>query len=38
VIEPLRLAHDVDCSAHHAFVAWTAGIDRWWPESHTTSG
>jgi uncharacterized protein YndB with AHSA1/START domain len=38
VIEPIRLAFDVDCPAEHAFDVWTAGIDRWWPTDHTASG
>ena len=38
VIEPIRLAFDVDCPADHAFEVWTARIDRWWPADHTASG
>jgi uncharacterized protein YndB with AHSA1/START domain len=38
VIEPIRLAFDVDCPADHAFAVWTAGIGSWWPADHTASG
>ena len=38
MIEPIRLAFDVDCPADHAFEVWTARIDRWWPADHTASG
>lgn len=38
VIEPIRIAFDVDCSPDHAFEVWTARIDRWWPADHTASG
>lgn len=38
MIEPLRLAFDVACSAEHAFSVWTAGIGAWWPADHTVTG
>ena len=38
MIEPIRLAFDVDCSPEHAFAVWTADIDRWWPADHTVTG
>jgi uncharacterized protein YndB with AHSA1/START domain len=38
VIEPIRLAFEVDCPAPHAFEVWTARIARWWPADHTVSG
>ncbi|MFL5775295.1 MAG: SRPBCC family protein [Chloroflexota bacterium] len=38
MIEPIRLAFDVDCPPDHAFEVWTAGIGRWWPADHTASG
>ena len=38
MIEPIRLAFDVDCRPDHAFEVWTARIDRWWPADHTASG
>ena len=37
VIEPIRLAFEVDCPVDHAFDVWTAGIDQWWPADHTVS-
>ena len=38
VIEPLRLAFDVDCSPGHAFETWTARFGSWWPASHSVTG
>jgi hypothetical protein len=38
VIEPIRLAFEVACSADHAFETWTSGIGRWWPADHTVTG
>jgi uncharacterized protein YndB with AHSA1/START domain len=37
VIEPIRLAFDVDCPVEHAFDVWTARIGQWWPRDHTVS-
>jgi uncharacterized protein YndB with AHSA1/START domain len=37
VIEPIRLAFDVDCPVEHAFDVWTARIAQWWPRDHTVS-
>jgi uncharacterized protein YndB with AHSA1/START domain len=37
VIEPIRLAFEVDCPVEHAFDVWTAGIAQWWPRDHTVS-
>jgi uncharacterized protein YndB with AHSA1/START domain len=37
VIEPLRLAFEVDCPVDHAFDVWTTSISRWWPADHTVS-
>ena len=38
MIEPLRIAFDVDRPAAHAFAVWTDGIDTWWPADHTATG
>jgi len=38
VIEPIRLAFEVDCPVEHAFEVWTARIAQWWPSDHTVSG
>jgi uncharacterized protein YndB with AHSA1/START domain len=38
MIEPLRLAFDVDAPQDHAFDTYTRGIRRWWPHDHTFSG
>jgi uncharacterized protein YndB with AHSA1/START domain len=38
MIEPFRLAFEVDAPQDHAFDTWTRGIDRWWPASHTQTG
>jgi len=37
VIEPIRLAFDVDASPAHAFDVWTARISQWWPGDHTVT-
>lgn len=38
MIEPIRLALEVDCPVDHAFVTWTERIGQWWPPDHTASG
>ena len=38
MIEPIRLAFEVDCPADHAFDVWTGRIAQWWPSDHTVSG
>lgn len=38
MIEPIRLALEVDCPVDHAFVTWTQRIGQWWPTDHTASG
>ncbi len=38
MIEPIRLAFEVDCPVDHAFEVWTARIAQWWPADHTVSG
>jgi hypothetical protein len=37
VIEPIRLAFDVDAAPAHAFDVWTARIGQWWPADHTVT-
>ena len=37
MIEPIRLAFEVDCPAPHAFEVWTTRIAQWWPADHTVS-
>ena len=37
MIEPIRLAFDVDASPAHAFDVWTARISQWWPGDHTVT-
>ena len=37
MIEPIRLAFEVDCSVDHAFAVWTGRIAQWWPADHTVS-
>jgi uncharacterized protein YndB with AHSA1/START domain len=37
VIEPIRLAFEVECSVDHAFAVWTGRIAEWWPADHTVS-
>lgn len=38
MIEPFRLAFDVDAPQRHAFETYAKDIDRWWPASHTQTG
>ncbi len=38
MIEPIRLAFDVECQVEHAFEVWTGRISRWWPADHTVTG
>jgi uncharacterized protein YndB with AHSA1/START domain len=38
VIEPIRLAFEVNCPAEHAFEVWTDRIARWWPADHSVTG
>ena len=38
MIEPIRLAFEVDAPPAHAFEVWTARIGQWWPSDHTVSG
>ncbi|MFL5674127.1 MAG: SRPBCC domain-containing protein [Chloroflexota bacterium] len=38
MIEPIRLAFEVDCPPDHAFAIWTDRIATWWPADHTVSG
>ena len=38
MIEPLRLAFEVACPAHHAFDTWTTRTSAWWPQGATMSG
>ena len=37
MIEPLRMAFDVDCPVEHAFDLWTRRTSSWWPVSHTVT-
>jgi uncharacterized protein YndB with AHSA1/START domain len=37
MIEPIRLAFVVSCSAEHAFATWTERAQMWWPPAHTVS-
>jgi len=37
VIDPIRIAFEVDCPAPHAFEVWTARIGQWWPADHTVT-
>ena len=37
MIEPIRLAFDVDCPVEQAFEVWTTRIAQWWPKDHTVS-
>jgi uncharacterized protein YndB with AHSA1/START domain len=37
VIEPIRLAFEVECPVDHAFAVWTRRIAQWWPKDHTVS-
>ena len=38
MIEPLRLAFTVRCTAPLAFATWTEAFGSWWPHGHTVSG
>jgi uncharacterized protein YndB with AHSA1/START domain len=38
VIEPIRLAFDVQAEPEHAFDTWTSRISQWWPADHTVTG
>ena len=38
MIEPIRIAFEIDCPADHAFEVWTDRISAWWPTDHTVSG
>ena len=38
MIEPIRLAFEVECGVEHAFATWTERTSTWWPASHTVSG
>ena len=37
MIEPLRIAFEVECSPDHAFDTWTGKATSWWPPEHTVS-
>ncbi len=37
MIEPLRIAFDVECSPDHAFATWTGRATAWWPSEHSVS-
>jgi len=37
MIEPIRLAFELDCPVEHAFETWTGRIGQWWPIDHTVS-
>lgn len=37
MIDPLRIAFDVDCSPERSFELWTARTSMWWPRTHTVS-
>jgi Activator of Hsp90 ATPase homolog 1-like protein len=37
LIEPIRVAIEVDCEPEHAFRTWTDGASTWWPAAHTAS-
>jgi uncharacterized protein YndB with AHSA1/START domain len=38
MIEPIRMALEVDCPVGHASEVWTSRIGQWWPRDHTVSG
>jgi uncharacterized protein YndB with AHSA1/START domain len=38
VIEPLRLAFEVECEVDQAFVLWTERASLWWPHRGTRRG
>ena len=37
MIEPLRIAFEVDCAPAHAFDLWTQRASSWWPTQHTVT-
>ena len=37
MIEPLRMAFEVNGPAEHAFNLWTQRTSSWWPVSHTVT-
>jgi uncharacterized protein YndB with AHSA1/START domain len=37
MIQPLRIAFEVECSPDHAFDTWTGKATSWWPPAHTVS-
>jgi hypothetical protein len=37
MIEPLRMAFEVDCPARRAFDLWTQRASSWWPVAHTVT-
>lgn len=37
MIEPLRIAFEVECTPEHAFDTWTGKATAWWPKEHTVS-
>jgi len=37
LIEPLRIAFDIECSPDHAFATWTDRATAWWLPQHTVS-
>lgn len=38
MIEPLRIAFEVNAPPDHAFEVWTDRIGLWWPADHTVTG
>lgn len=38
MIDPIRIAFEVECGVEHAFDTWARRIDLWWPADHTVSG
>jgi len=38
MIEPLRIALDLECDTTHAFETWAQRFGQWWPRGHTMSG
>lgn len=38
MIEPIRLAFEVDCASDQAFEIWTGRTSLWWPADHTVTG
>jgi hypothetical protein len=37
MIEPLRMAFEVECPPAHAFDLWTQRASSWWPVQHTVT-